>query len=138
MRLIDADKAKEKLRGNAQKDGDPFVGAVVEMFANFWIRLRMRKSAAKSGKAAADESRVIEIVRAGVVQLPGFRRSFTVNGESIEEYIRGEVEKRRPVRDQYGNFAGKATESLKNVIDAFEHAVRCVRCVESVPEGWQV
>ena len=24
MRLIDADKAKEKLRGNAQKDGNPF------------------------------------------------------------------------------------------------------------------
>lgn len=35
MRLIDADKVKEKLRGNAQKDGDPFVGAVVEMFCEF-------------------------------------------------------------------------------------------------------
>lgn len=35
MRLIDADKAKEKLRGNAQKDGNPFVGAIVEMFCEF-------------------------------------------------------------------------------------------------------
>lgn len=35
MRPIDADKAKEKLRGNAQKDGNPFVGAIVEMFCEF-------------------------------------------------------------------------------------------------------
>lgn len=35
MRLIDADKAKEKLRANAQKDGNPFVGAIVEMFCEF-------------------------------------------------------------------------------------------------------
>lgn len=35
MRLIDADKAKEKLRGNAQKDGNPFVGAIVEIFCEF-------------------------------------------------------------------------------------------------------
>lgn len=35
MRPIDADKAKEKLRGNAQKDGNPFVGAIVEMFCQF-------------------------------------------------------------------------------------------------------
>lgn len=56
-------------------------------------------------KAAADDSRVIEFTRAGVVQLP----EFAVNGESIEEHIRGEVEKRRPAKDQYGNFAGKVT-----------------------------
>lgn len=59
-------------------------------------------------KAAAD-SRVIEFTRAGVVQLPGYDLSFAVNGESIEEYIRSEVEKRRPAKDQYGNFAGKVT-----------------------------
>lgn len=35
MRLIDADKLKEKLRGNAQKDGSPFVGAIAEMFCEF-------------------------------------------------------------------------------------------------------
>lgn len=35
MRLIDADKAKEKLRGNAQKDSNSFVGAIVEMFCEF-------------------------------------------------------------------------------------------------------
>lgn len=35
MRLIDADKAKEKLRGNAQKNSDPFVGAILEMFCKF-------------------------------------------------------------------------------------------------------
>ena len=64
-------------------------------------------------KAAADESRVIEIVRAGVVQLPDSDRSFAVNGESIEEYIRGEVEKRRPAKDQYGNFAGKVTVRIE-------------------------
>lgn len=34
-----------------------------------------------------------------------------------------------------GDSAKKAAESLGNVIDAFEHAVRCVRCAESVPEG---
>lgn len=60
-------------------------------------------------KAAADDSRVIEFTRAGVVQLPGDDFSFAVNGESIEEYIRSEVEKRRPAKDQYGNFAGKVT-----------------------------
>jgi hypothetical protein len=64
-------------------------------------------------KAAADASRVIEFTRAGVVQLPGYDLSFAVNGESIEEYIRSEVEKRRPVRDQYGNFAGKVTIRLE-------------------------
>lgn len=37
-----------------------------------------------------------------------------------------------------GDSAKKAAESLKNVIDAFEDAVRCVRCVEIVPEGRQV
>lgn len=35
MRLIDADKAKEKLRGNAQNDGSPFVGVIVEVFCEF-------------------------------------------------------------------------------------------------------
>lgn len=35
MRLVDADALKEKLRGNAQKDGSPFVGAIVEMFCEF-------------------------------------------------------------------------------------------------------
>jgi hypothetical protein len=60
-------------------------------------------------KAAVDSSRVIEFTRAGVVQLPGYDLSFAVNGESIEEYIRSEVEKRRPAKDQYGNFAGKVT-----------------------------
>ena len=64
-------------------------------------------------KAVADESRVIEIVRAGVVQLPDCDRAFAVNGESIEEYIRGEVEKRRPAKDHYGNFAGKVTVRLE-------------------------
>jgi hypothetical protein len=60
-------------------------------------------------KAAADGSRVIEFTRAGVVQLP----EFAVNGESIEEYIRSEVEKRRPSKDQYGNFAGKVTVRIQ-------------------------
>jgi hypothetical protein len=35
MRLIDADKAKEKLRVNAQNDGSPFVGVIVETFCEF-------------------------------------------------------------------------------------------------------
>ena len=35
MRLIDADKAKEKLRGNAQNDGSPFVWVIVEVFCEF-------------------------------------------------------------------------------------------------------
>jgi hypothetical protein len=35
MRLIDADKAKEKLRGNAQNDGSPFAGVIVEVFCEF-------------------------------------------------------------------------------------------------------
>lgn len=35
MRLIDADALKEKLRGNAQKDGSPFVGVIVKMFCDF-------------------------------------------------------------------------------------------------------
>lgn len=35
MRLIDADAMKEKLRNNAQKDGNPFIGAIVEMFCTF-------------------------------------------------------------------------------------------------------
>lgn len=60
-------------------------------------------------KAALDNSRVIEFTRAGVVQLP----EFAVNGESIEEYIRSEVEKRRPAKDQYGNFAGKVTVRIE-------------------------
>lgn len=64
-------------------------------------------------KAAADGSRVIEFTRAGVVQLPGCDFSFAVNGESIEEYIRSEVEKRRPAKDQYGNFAGKVTVRIE-------------------------
>ena len=64
-------------------------------------------------KAAADGSRVIEVTRAGVVQLPGYDFSFAVNGESIEEYIRSEVEKRRPAKDQYGNFAGKVTVRIE-------------------------
>ncbi len=64
-------------------------------------------------KATVDESRVIEIVRAGVVQLPDSDRSFAVNGESIEEYIRSEVEKRRPAKDPYGNFAAKVTVRLE-------------------------
>jgi hypothetical protein len=74
-------------------------------------------------KAAADGSRVIEFTRAGVVQLPGYDLSFAVNGESIEEYIRSEVEKRRPAKDQYGNFAGKVTiriEFLGDMMDGGE------------------
>lgn len=55
----------------------------------------------------------IEFTRAGVVQLPGYDLSFAVNGESIEEYIRSEVEKRRPAKDQYGNFAGKVTVRIE-------------------------
>lgn len=62
---------------------------------------------------AMDGSRVIEFTRAGVVQLPSCDQSFAVNGESIEEYIRSEVEKRRPVKDHYGNFAGKVTVRLE-------------------------
>ena len=64
-------------------------------------------------KAAADDSRVIEFTRAGVVQLPGYDQSFSVNGESIEEYIRSEVEKCRPKKDHYGNFAGKVTVRIE-------------------------
>ena len=64
-------------------------------------------------KAAADGSRVIEFTRAGVVQLPCCDQSFSVNGESIEEYIRAEVEKRRPVKDHYGHFAGKVTVRIE-------------------------
>lgn len=37
-----------------------------------------------------------------------------------------------------GDSAEKAAESLKNVIDAFENADRCVCCGEIVPEGRQV
>ena len=66
-------------------------------------------------KAATDGSRVIEFTRAGVVQLP----EFAVNGESIEEYIRSEVEKRRPAKDQYGNFAGKVTVRIEFLGDIF-------------------
>lgn len=64
-------------------------------------------------KAAAADSRVIEFTRAGVVQLPGYDQSFSVNGESIEEYIRSEVEKCRPKKDHYGNFAGKVTVRIE-------------------------
>lgn len=65
-------------------------------------------------KAAADDSRVIEFTRAGVVQLPGcYDQSFSVNGESIVEYICSEVEKRRPAKDQYGHFAGKVTVRIE-------------------------
>lgn len=64
-------------------------------------------------KAAVDSSRVIEFTRAGVVQLPGYDQSFSVNGESIEEYILSEVEKRRPAKDHYGNFAAKITVRLE-------------------------
>ena len=64
-------------------------------------------------KAASDDSRVIEFTRAGVVQLPGYDQSFSVNGESIEEYIRSEVEKCRPKKDHYGNFAGKVTVRIE-------------------------
>lgn len=35
MKLIDADALKEKLRGNAQKDGSPFVGVIVKTFCDF-------------------------------------------------------------------------------------------------------
>ena len=75
-------------------------------------------------KAAADDSKVIEFTRAGVVQLPGYDQSFSVNGESIEEYIRSEVEKCRPKKDHYGNFAGKVTvriEFLGDMMDGGEH-----------------
>lgn len=68
-------------------------------------------------KVAADSSRVIEFTRAGVVQLPGYDQAFSVNGESIEEYIRNEVEKRRPAKDHYGNFAGKVTVRLEFIGD---------------------
>lgn len=71
-------------------------------------------------KAAADGSRVIEFTRAGVVQLPGYDFSFAVNGESIEEYIRSEVEKRRPKKDQYGNFAGKVTIRIEFLGDMMD------------------
>jgi hypothetical protein len=64
-------------------------------------------------KAAADGSRVIEFTRAGVVQLPGYDTSLAVNGEDIEECIRSEVEKRRPKKDHYGNFAGKVTVRIE-------------------------
>jgi hypothetical protein len=64
-------------------------------------------------KAAADGSRVIEFTRTGVVQLPGYDLSFAVNGEDIEECIRSEVEKRRPKKDHYGNFAGKVTVRIE-------------------------
>lgn len=64
-------------------------------------------------KAVADDSRVIEFSRAGVVQLSGYDQSFAVNGENIEDYIRSEVEKRRPAKDHYGNFAGKVTVRLE-------------------------
>ena len=37
-----------------------------------------------------------------------------------------------------GDSAKKVTESLKNVIDAFENADRCVCCGDIVPEGRQV
>lgn len=63
-------------------------------------------------KATVD-ARVIEFTRAGVVQLPGYDQSFSVNGESIEEYLCGEVEKRFPKKDHYGNFAGKVTVRLE-------------------------
>lgn len=62
---------------------------------------------------AVDDSRVIEFTRAGVVQLPDYDQLFAVNGESIGEYIRSEVEKRRPAKDHYGNFAGKVTVRLE-------------------------
>ena len=71
-------------------------------------------------KAEADKSRVIEIIRTGVVQLPDSDRLFAVNGESIDEYIRSEVEKRRPVKDHYGNFAGKVTVRLELIGDMEE------------------
>ena len=71
-------------------------------------------------KAAAADSRVIEFARAGVVQLPGYDLSFAVNGESIEEYIRSEVEKCRPMKDHYGNFAGKVTVRIEFLGDMMD------------------
>lgn len=35
MRPIDADAAKNKFHENAQKDGNPFVGAIAELFCEF-------------------------------------------------------------------------------------------------------
>lgn len=90
-------------------------------------------------KAAADDSRVIELTRTGVVQLPDSYGAFTVNGESLEECIRSEVEKRCPKKDGTVQFpsCGMDKPYSKQMAIA-DNADRCVCCGDVIPEGRQV
>lgn len=65
-------------------------------------------------------SRVIEITKTGVVQLANGYQSFAVNGENIEDFVRPELEKRRPVKDHDGKFAGKVTVRIELLGDMEE------------------
>ncbi len=53
--------------------------------------------------------RVIEVTRAGVVQLPSECAAFTVNEENLEDFLKTEIRKRKPEVDCYGGFAAKVT-----------------------------
>lgn len=64
--------------------------------------------------------RVIEATRAGVVQLPSQDVSFTVNEESLEEYIRTEINRMKPAVDCYGRFAAKVTIRIELLGDLQE------------------
>lgn len=50
MRLIDADKAKEKLRSNAQNDGTAFVMVIVKMFCEFLDQVPTVEDAEEHGE----------------------------------------------------------------------------------------
>lgn len=71
-----------------------------------------------------------------IMQYPFGRADFCPN--CGKKMIEGRGEDVIEPMERAGDSAKKAAESLKNVIDAFENADRCVCCGEIVPEGRQV
>lgn len=64
--------------------------------------------------------RAIEVTRAGVVQLPSQDVAFTVNEESLMDFLNTEIHKKKPAVDCYGRFAAKVTIRIELLGDLQE------------------
>lgn len=123
MRLIDADKAKEKLRANAQKDGNPFVGAIVEMFCEF-----------------LDQAPTVEDVTPVVhgrwcVGDFGYLNC-SVCGKAMYTATKS-TKGAELVRHHWKPFCPHCGAKMDADIH-HDTADRCVCCGDVIPEGWQV
>ena len=57
--------------------------------------------------------KTITITKAGVVQMPGYDKSFLVNSDDIINEIESMVCELKPKRDYNGNFAARVTISIE-------------------------